>query len=86
VLVCAGDRESAPLGAEVDDLARDRAAALSWVGPATPLTAERLLALVPDLTERDVFVVGRSDWVGEVRAALRAAGVADRQVSSEGFG
>jgi len=86
VLVCAGARETAPLGAEVDDLARDRAAALSWVGPGTPLTAERLVALVPDLAERDVFVVGPSDWVGEVRAALRAAGVADRQVSSEGFG
>ncbi len=85
-LVCAGARETAPLGAEVDDLARDRAAALSWVAAGTPLTAERLVALVPDLAERDVFVAGPSDWVGEVRAALRAAGIADRQVWSEGFG
>ena len=42
--------------------------------------------LVPDLAERDVFVAGPSDWVGEIRTELRAAGVADRQVSSEGFG
>jgi ferredoxin-NADP reductase/DMSO/TMAO reductase YedYZ heme-binding membrane subunit len=85
-VVCAGDRATAPLGAEVDALARDRGAALSWLAPGTPLTAERLVALVPDLAQRDVFVAGPSAWVAEVRAALRAAGVEDRQVWSEGFG
>ena len=86
VVVCTGARETAPLGPEVDDLARERGAALRWVAPDTPLTGDRLAALVPDLAARDVFVAGPSDWVGEVRVALRAAGITDRQVWSEGFG
>jgi len=41
---------------------------------------------VPDIAGRDVFVCGSTSMVQTARAALRAAGVPARQVSSEAFG
>jgi ferredoxin-NADP reductase len=84
-LVAVGDREDAPFGPELDALARRRGAGLHWLA-GDDLTAERLRALVPDVAERDVFVSGPTGMVEGARAALREAGVAARQISSEGFG
>jgi predicted ferric reductase len=48
-----------------------------------PLTAERLLALVPDIAARDVYVCGPPEMVATTSASLRAAGV--RRIVTERF-
>ena len=85
-VVCVAARDGVPFGADLDAVARARGAELHWLAPGDPLTAERLLALVPDVARRDVFVSGPTAMVQAARTALRGAGVAARQISSEGFG
>jgi ferredoxin-NADP reductase/DMSO/TMAO reductase YedYZ heme-binding membrane subunit len=85
-VVCVGARAEAPLGDDLDALARRRGADVHWVAADDTLGAERLRALVPDIAERDVFVAGPTGMVRSARAGLRGAGVAARQISSEGFG
>ena len=74
-MICVGARDRAPLGDEIDALARRRGAGVHWVAPDDGLTAERLRALVPDIAARDVFVAGPTPMVEAARAGLRAAGV-----------
>jgi predicted ferric reductase len=69
------------LRAELDDLARRRGARLHYVVGDEPLSPERLLELVPDLAERDVFVCGPP----AMREAVWATGVPRRQVFVERF-
>jgi ferredoxin-NADP reductase/DMSO/TMAO reductase YedYZ heme-binding membrane subunit len=83
-VVCRGD--GGAFGADLDALARRRGAALHRVPGDDTLAPERLRALVPDIAERDVFVCGPTAMVQATRASLRAAGVAARRISSEGFG
>ena len=85
-MICVGARDRAPLGDEIDALARQRGADVHWVAPEAGLTGERLRALVPDIAGRDVFVAGPTPMVEAARAGLRAAGVPPRLVSSEAFG
>jgi ferredoxin-NADP reductase len=85
-VICVGARDRAPLGDEIDALARRRGADVHWVAPEDGLTGERLRALVPDIAGRDVFVAGPTPMVEAARAGLRAAGVPPRLVSSEAFG
>jgi len=85
-VICVGARDRAPLGDEIDALARRRGAEVHWVAPEDGLTGERLRALVPDIAGRDVFVAGPTPMVEAARAGLRAAGVPPRLVSSEAFG
>jgi ferredoxin-NADP reductase/DMSO/TMAO reductase YedYZ heme-binding membrane subunit len=85
-VICVGARDRAPLGDEIDALARRRGAEVHWVAPADGLTGERLRSLVPDIAGRDVFVAGPTPMVEAARAGLRAAGVPARLVSSEAFG
>jgi len=85
-VICVSARDRAPLGDEIDALARRRGADVHWVAPEDGLTGERLRALVPDIAGRDVFVAGPTPMVEAARAGLRAAGVPPRLVSSEAFG
>ena len=54
-------------------------------GPRDVTHAAGLLALVPDVVERDVMVCGPAGFTDAVRVALRDAGVPDRQVHAESF-
>jgi predicted ferric reductase len=83
-VVCRGD--GGAFAADLDALAHDRGATVHYVAGDDGLTAEGLRALVPDIAERDVFVCGPAAMVGAARDALRGAGVAPRQISSEAFG
>jgi predicted ferric reductase len=69
------------LRAELDDLARRRGAGLHYVVGEEPLSPERLLELVPDLAERDLFVCGPP----AMTEAVRATGVPRRRVFVERF-
>ncbi|MFD9463360.1 ferric reductase-like transmembrane domain-containing protein [Streptomyces sp. NPDC060027] len=53
---------------------------------ASPLRADSLLALVPDITERDVYVCGPPAMTSAVLSGLRSLGVAPRQMHAEKFG
>jgi predicted ferric reductase len=74
---------------ELDELARRRGADLHYVlGDQRDdglLSAEGLKQLVPDIADRDVYVCGPPSMAKATRASLRRAGVAPRQVVSEGF-
>ena len=73
--------EDVILRAELDELAHRRGAKLHYVIGETPLSPERLLELVPDLADRDVFVCGPP----AMAVAVRATGVPRRQVFVERF-
>ena len=76
--------EDVILRAELDALAERRGAALHYaVGEG--LTAERLLGLVPDLPERDVYLCGPPAMTAATRATLGRAGVPRRQIVTERF-
>jgi predicted ferric reductase len=77
--------EDVILRAELDELARRRGADLHYVVGAAPLSPERLLELVPDLPERDVFVCGPPAMTEAMRDSLGRTGVPRRQVSVERF-
>jgi predicted ferric reductase len=51
-----------------------------------PFEPDSLLALVPDITERDVYVCGPPAMTSTVLSALRRLKVPDRQVHAERFG
>lgn len=53
---------------------------------AAPFAPDNLRALVPDVTERDVYVCGPGGMTSAVLDALRSLKVPDRQVHSERFG
>lgn len=50
-----------------------------------PFDKDRLSAFVPDLAQRDVFVVGSPRLISAARAGLRAAGVPANQIHYESF-
>jgi ferredoxin-NADP reductase len=50
-----------------------------------PLSAAGLLRMVPDLTERDVYLCGSPGLTTAVRAALGTAGLPPEQVHEERF-
>jgi len=54
----------------------------TWIGPRR-LTADALLAAVPDAATREVFVSGPPAMVGALKPALRAAGV--RRIRTDVF-
>jgi predicted ferric reductase len=81
----------AVLGDEVRGLVAARGGRLHLLtgrtgeGPS-PFEPDNLLALVPDITERDVYVCGPPGMTSAVLGALRALKVPSRQVHSERFG
>lgn len=79
-------------GLRVVGLAGPRRAADSWLGAhagiSVPLPAgdaAALLALVPDLAERDAFVCGPAAWTESLRRAALAAGLPAEQFHEELF-
>lgn len=54
-------------------------------GEADPFAPGRLVAFVPDISEREVFVVGSRGLIASARRGLRAAGVPARQIHYESF-
>ena len=75
-------------GVELHFLPGARRADGSWL-PAgfdgEPDDVGALTSLVPDVTDRDVFVCGPSMWISSVRRALRGAGVDREQIQIEEF-
>ncbi|MGW2636854.1 ferredoxin reductase family protein [Streptomyces sp. NPDC001348] len=81
----------AVLADEVRDLVADRGGRLHLLTGrrgegASPFEPDSLRALVPDITERDVYVCGPPAMTSAVLGALRALEVPDRQVHAERFG
>jgi len=74
---------------ELDELARRRGAELHYVlgdhREQELLTAEHLLALVPDIASRDVYVCGPPGMTEATRASLDRSGVPRRHVITERF-
>jgi len=83
----------AVLGAELEALARARGAQLHLLTgrtgagspPNTPFAPDNLIGLVPDITDRDVYVCGPSAMTATVLRSLRALKVPRRQVHAERF-
>jgi predicted ferric reductase len=87
VIYRAPRREDLLFRDELDELSRRRGADLHYLlGEGELLSPERLLDLVPDLAQRDVYVCGPRRMTDATRASLLAAGVPRRQIVSEGFG
>ena len=77
---------------ELEELAARRGIELHYVlgdhrapAGAALLSPDRLLALVPDIAERDVFVCGPPGMIDATEASLRRAGVPRRRIVSERF-
>jgi predicted ferric reductase len=85
VVYRASREEDVILRAELDELARCRGADLHYVLGEEPLSSERLLELVPDIAERDVFVCGPPAMTEATRASLGRTGVPRRRVFVERF-
>jgi len=91
VLQRAGTKSDLVLGGELQRLGDLRKIVLhQLVGHRThlghdPLDARRLARLVPDLTDRDVFVCGPAPMTATVLGELRRLGVPARQQHAEDF-
>jgi ferredoxin-NADP reductase len=86
----ASDRESVVFGEELAWLDRTGQLRLHYLlGPRdaspSPLSAERLSRLIPDVADRDVFLCGPPGMVDSARRALREAGVPGRRMHHERF-
>jgi len=82
--------EDAVLRHELEAIAERRGARVlyrhgSRNQPPDPFSAESLRALLPDLTDHDVFLCGPAGLVERARESLRDAGVPARQIHSEAF-
>ncbi|MGW3661900.1 ferredoxin reductase family protein [Streptomyces sp. NPDC005141] len=91
VLYRARTEGDAVLGDEVRALTAARGGRLHLLTGRTgqgesPLRAENLLALVPDIAERDVYVCGPPAMTSAVLSGLRSLKVPRRQVHAEKFG
>jgi predicted ferric reductase len=85
VVYRAAREEDVILRAELDELADRRGADVHYVLGGDPLSPERLLELVPDIAERDVYVCGSPAMTEATRASLGRTGVPRRQVYVERF-
>jgi predicted ferric reductase len=81
--------EDVILRAELDELARRRGAELHYVlgdhRARELLSPERLLALVPDIAARDVYVCGPPAMTEATQATLGRSGVSRGQIFTERF-
>ncbi len=90
VLYRVRDASDAVLLGELKNLADVRHARLHLLTGRTgsdhqPLSPERMLALVPDITARDVYVCGPEAMTSAVLDSLRRLRVPGRQVHAERF-
>jgi predicted ferric reductase len=71
---------------ELDHIARLRGARVQYlVGSDIVLSAQTFARLVPELTQRDVYLCGPPGLATAVREALRGAGLPDGQLHEERF-
>jgi predicted ferric reductase/uncharacterized protein with FMN-binding domain len=77
---------------ELDELARDRGIVVHYIlgshrdpGNAHLLSPAHLRELIPDITERDVYVCGPPALSSLVESNVRAAGVPSKYIHSESF-
>ncbi len=78
------------LRGELESIARARGARLHYVlnrpdGRGTPLTADLLRGVVPDVSRHDVYLCGPPGMAEAAYRALRSAGVAPRHIHHESF-
>lgn len=92
VLYRARSEADAVLLEELRELARTRDAQVHVLSgrtrgtpPSAPFEPANLLATVPDITDRDVFVCGPPAMTSAVLRSLRELKVPDRQVHAEQF-
>lgn len=90
LLYRASDVPSLALRGEIDQLAGQRRARVHYLtGPRDEhpeyLTADHLAELVPDISERDVYLCGPSGFTQAVSGAARELGVPARQLHTESF-
>ncbi|MEV8534342.1 ferredoxin reductase family protein [Streptomyces sp. NPDC051211] len=90
LLYRAGAEEHLVLRAELEAIAAGRQAGLHYLlGPSggayDPLAPQALRALVPDLTEHDVYLCGPPGMAGATQTALLRAGVPAGRIHSECF-
>ena len=83
VVYCTTRPEDVMLRDELDELARTRGAEVQYV--IGTLSPERLLELIPDIANRDVFVCGSPAMTEATRASLGRTGVPRRHVFVERF-
>ncbi|RAN76667.1 ferric reductase [Bacillus sp. SRB_336] len=76
---------------ELDSIAASRGTRVHYIlgrrrsGHPNPLSARRLLAAVPDVAQRDIYLCGPPGMTHEAIKGLRAAGVRPRQIHHESF-
>lgn len=90
LLYRANDAGRLVLRRELEDIAGRRGAGLHFLlgsgsGIVDPMSAERLLGLVPDLAEHDVFLCGPPGMTEAATRALLRAGVPEECVHSERY-
>ncbi len=83
VVYCTTRPEDVMLRDELDELAGRRGAKVQYV--TGTLSPERLLELIPDIADRDVFVCGSPAMTEATRASLGRTGVPRRHVFVERF-
>ena len=84
VVLRASDADGLVLSEEVAELARQRKGRVhELVGPRSMVSFDRLIDLVPDLRQRDVFVAGPAEFVHRVVATVSRLGVADSAIHFE---
>jgi predicted ferric reductase len=77
VILRASSSEDLILSTEVAELVRQRKGQLhEFVGPRSLVNFDRLLDVVPDLRQRDVYVAGPEEFVHRVVATMSRLGVA----------
>lgn len=75
---------------ELEDIARRRGAEIIWMvgrssSPGTEMTGANLRRLVPNVTDRDVYLCASPGLSQAVRTALHAAGLPRRHLHEEAF-
>ena len=84
VILRASSHEDLILSGEVAELVRQRRGKLhEFVGPRSQVGFDRLLAVVPDVRQRDVFVAGSDEFVHHVLRVLARLGVQKGSVHFE---
>ncbi|MFL6138722.1 MAG: ferric reductase-like transmembrane domain-containing protein [Frankiaceae bacterium] len=91
LLYRANDQAEVVLRRELDHIAAARGARVHYLLGhwaelhRDPLSAEALMALVPDLRHHDIYLCGPPGMLAAAKAGLRRAGVARRHVHHESF-
>lgn len=58
---------------------------VSWLGPGAPHPADALTGYVPDISSREVYLCGPTEWMAAARATLTRIGIEASAIHSEVF-